>query len=112
MRLEPVDWEVRGNYRVSKMHVFDDRTFVQMVEISGRVGEHFHRVQTEVFVVVEGEGRIGIGDEIHEVRCGDVLLCEPGKVHFAEGRMRILVFKYNYVENDSHWINLSSGEEE
>lgn len=112
MRLGASEWEDRGNYRVSRLHTFDDRTFVQLVEIKGRVSEHYHRVQTEVFVIVEGRGKIGIGDEVFQVSCGDVLLCEPGKVHFAEGEMKILVFKYNYAQNDSYWINLSSGEEE
>ncbi|WP_456478358.1 cupin domain-containing protein [Geoglobus ahangari] len=108
MRLEAQKWEDRGVYRVSRLHTFDEKTFVQLVEIKGRVGEHYHSIQTEVFVIVEGSGRIGIGDEVFSVRCGDVLLCEPGKVHFAEGEMKVLVFKYNYAENDSHWINLSS----
>lgn len=104
MRLEAKEWVDRGNYRVSKLCVFDERTFIQLVSIDGKIGEHYHKIQTEVFVIVRGSGVMGIDNRIFEVGCGDVLLCKPGSIHFAEGKMEILVFKYNYAENDTVWL--------
>jgi len=106
MRLEAEEWVDRGDYKVSKLCVLDEKTFIQLVSIDGRVGEHYHKIQTEVFVIVKGSGVIGINNRIFEVECGDVLLCKPRNIHFAEGKMEILVFKYDYAENDTVWLKV------
>ena len=39
---------------------------------------HNHRVNEEMFFVVEGTGEIRIGGAIHPIRPGDVIACPPG----------------------------------
>jgi len=39
---------------------------------------HSHRVNDEMFFIVEGEGEIRIGEETHAIRQGDVIACPPG----------------------------------
>jgi uncharacterized cupin superfamily protein len=39
---------------------------------------HNHRVNEEMFFVVEGEGEIRIGAETYPIRGGDVIACPPG----------------------------------
>jgi uncharacterized cupin superfamily protein len=39
---------------------------------------HNHRVNEEMFFIVEGEGEIRIGAERHKIRRGDVIACPPG----------------------------------
>lgn len=39
---------------------------------------HNHRVNEEMFFIVEGEGEIRIGKERYKVRQGDVIACPPG----------------------------------
>ena len=39
---------------------------------------HSHRVNEEMFFVVEGEGELRIGDERHSIKRGDVIACPPG----------------------------------
>lgn len=39
---------------------------------------HAHRVNEEMFFVLEGEGEIRIGAERHPIRRGDVIACPPG----------------------------------
>ncbi len=39
---------------------------------------HNHRVNDEMFFIVEGYGEIRIGDERHPIRQGDVIACPPG----------------------------------
>lgn len=105
MRLNAERWEDRGDYRVSVLHKFDGGTFVQLVEIKGKVSRHLHKKQTEVFVVVDGNGTLEIGDEKHHAKCGDVFLCSPETVHSVEGNLKILVFKYNYEKEDNYWLD-------
>ncbi len=40
--------------------------------------KHSHRVNEEMFYVIEGQGELYVGDERHPVRAGDVIACPPG----------------------------------
>lgn len=39
---------------------------------------HNHRVNEEMFFVLEGEGEVRIGEERHAIRRGDIVACPPG----------------------------------
>ena len=39
---------------------------------------HNHRVNEEMFFVLEGTGEVRIGDAVHPIRAGDVIACPPG----------------------------------
>jgi len=39
---------------------------------------HAHRINEEMFLVLEGEGEVRIGQERHAVRAGDIIACPPG----------------------------------
>ncbi len=39
---------------------------------------HSHRVNEEMFFVVEGEGEIRIGDKTYAIKKGDFIACPPG----------------------------------
>ena len=40
--------------------------------------KHNHRVNEEMFFILEGTGEVRIGDETHPLRAGDFLACPPG----------------------------------
>jgi quercetin dioxygenase-like cupin family protein len=109
MKLEIAEWEDRGVYRVAKGFDIGDGCFIQLVEIKpkSKVEKHYHKKQTEVFVILRGEARLGIGEEVYDAKAGDVFLCEPEKRHWVEnekdGTFLILVFKYNWAEDDIFW---------
>jgi uncharacterized cupin superfamily protein len=39
---------------------------------------HNHRINEEMFFVLEGEGEVRIGEDRHPIRAGDVIACPPG----------------------------------
>jgi uncharacterized cupin superfamily protein len=39
---------------------------------------HSHQVNEEMFLVLEGEGELRIGDARHAIRKGDIIACPPG----------------------------------
>lgn len=39
---------------------------------------HNHRINEEVFLVLEGSGEVRIGDTTHPLRTGDIVACPPG----------------------------------
>ena len=44
---------------------------------------HHHRVNEEMFFVLEGSGEVRIGEERHAIRTGDVIACPPGGAEAA-----------------------------
>jgi uncharacterized cupin superfamily protein len=44
---------------------------------------HSHRVNEEMFFVLQGHGEIRIGDAVHAIRAGDVIACPPGGAEAA-----------------------------
>ncbi|WP_109125515.1 cupin domain-containing protein [Dyella sp. C11] len=39
---------------------------------------HCHRINEEMFLIIEGSGEVRMGDERHPIRAGDVIACPPG----------------------------------
>jgi len=39
---------------------------------------HSHRVNEEMFYIIEGQGEVRIGSERYPVRAGDIIACPPG----------------------------------
>lgn len=52
---------------------------------------HYHKVATELYYVLEGEGTVTLDGEEHAVRKGSLVHIPPGVVHGAKGKMRVLV---------------------
>jgi len=52
---------------------------------------HYHKVATELYYVLEGEGTVLLDGAEHPVRKGSMVHIPPGVVHGAKGRMRVLV---------------------
>jgi len=52
---------------------------------------HYHKIATELYYVLEGEGSVVLDGEEQEVRPGSMVHIPPGVVHGAVGKMRVLV---------------------
>jgi mannose-6-phosphate isomerase-like protein (cupin superfamily) len=63
---------------------------VHRVEIEADSKTHFHKVQTEIYFVLEGEGHIELDDETVALRPGVAVTILPGCRHRAVGRLTIL----------------------
>ncbi len=60
------------------------------VDIDG-AREHYHRIATELYYVLDGEGTVLLDGIEHRVKKGSLVHIPPGVVHGAKGRMRVLV---------------------
>ncbi len=88
---------VRWNTRFSDPSVPEDRYGADVADIGRRIGArklgynitvidpgkaaypaHNHRINEEMFLIMEGDGELRLGDERHAVRAGDVIACPPG----------------------------------
>ncbi|AGK62118.1 hypothetical protein Asulf_02164 [Archaeoglobus sulfaticallidus PM70-1] len=103
-------WEEKGSYITARVFDISETSFVQMVEIpaGATVKKHYHRKQTEVFYILKGEAKLGIEDTEYDAKEGDIFLCKPESIHWvvnsSQNSFKVLVFKYNWEENDTEWI--------
>jgi len=84
---------------------------LQVVTIPPRTRQrlHFHREQTEVFYIVEGEAAISINERDYQARPDDAFICSPGDRHSlwnqSDEGFKVLVFKINKPEeDDTDWL--------
>jgi mannose-6-phosphate isomerase-like protein (cupin superfamily) len=61
---------------------------------------HYHKVSTELYYVLEGEGSVVLDGEEHPVRKGSIVQIPPGVHHGAKGRMRVLVVGIPHMRED------------
>ena len=70
---------------------------------------HYHRRQTEIFFILEGESDIHIDGRRISAGPGDAFVCSPGEEHFVHNRsrnpFRLLVMKIERPgdSEDSVW---------
>ena len=77
----------------------DVAAWVHVVDIDG-AKEHYHKVATELYYVLDGEGAVRLNGDEHPVRTGSLVHIPPGVVHGAVGRMRVLVVGVPDVSDD------------
>jgi uncharacterized cupin superfamily protein len=58
---------------------------------------HHHRVNEEMFFVVEGEGEMRIGHETHAIRAGDVIACPAGGIETAHQIVNTSAHELRYL---------------
>ena len=77
-----------------------------------RVPVHEH-VAEEIAVILGGEGEIVIGDEVHHVREGDVILTPSGAPHYTvAGDNQPLLVMWTYAPPGSEHRWLAAGTDE
>jgi quercetin dioxygenase-like cupin family protein len=79
----------------------DVAAWAHVVDIDG-AREHYHKIGTELYYVLEADGECSIrldGVE-HPVRAGSLVHIPPGVLHGAVGRMRVLVVGIPDISDD------------
>lgn len=77
-------------YRLLSEGDKDVAAWAHAVDIDG-AKPHYHKICTELYYVLDGEGTVTLDDEEVAVRPGTLLHIPPGVVHGAVGKMRVLV---------------------
>ena len=83
-----------GN-QVASMHV---------VEISKDSRPHFHKKMTEIYYVLEGEGKLEIDGDVVALKPGVSVLTPPGKLHRAVGELKILNVPVPAFDPEDEWF--------
>ena len=65
---------------------------------------HYHKVATELYYVLEGEGTVSLDGTEHEVRKGSLIHIPPGVIHGAKGKMRVLVVGIPDIADGDYFV--------
>lgn len=67
---------------------------VHWTKINRTARKHYHRLQTEVYVIVQcdPDAALDLDGTIHPVRPGTAILIPPGVRHRAIGQMDVVIF--------------------
>ena len=61
---------------------------------------HYHKLGTELYYVVEGEGILILDGVEHPIKQGSFAHIPPGVVHNSKGRMKVLVVGIPTIDDD------------
>ena len=78
---------------------------VHVVDIREDAATHYHKKLTEIYVVLEGEGRLELDGEAVPVKPMAAVLIRPGCRHRAKGRLRVLVVCTPPFDPDDEWLD-------
>jgi len=77
----------------------DVAAWAHAVDIDG-AKQHYHKVATELYYVLDGQGSVILDGIEHEVHAGSIVHIPPGVVHGAVGKMRVLVVGIPDIADD------------
>ena len=94
-------------YRYKLVSIQDSEAGVaawaHVVDIDG-AKEHFHKIATELYYVLEGEGVVRLDGVERAVKKGSIVHIPPGVVHGAKGEMRVLVVGIPDMSDDDLYL--------
>lgn len=88
-------WDVAGHQAGTEVLTdADDITVLATTGLDARIGRHLHERHDEFGLLVQGSGRLVIGDETVEVRAGSTWAIPRGVPHGGEydGEFRVVVW--------------------
>ena len=85
----------------------DDNTVatLHMVDISADSRVHYHKKMTEIYLVLEGEGHMGLDGERIPVKPMTSIFIKPGCRHRAVGKMRIVNIPIPAFDPEDEWFD-------
>lgn len=70
---------------------------------------HHHKISTELYYVLEGEGTILLDDETQPLKPGSLVHIPPGVVHAARGRFKALIIGIPDISDADVYFSDSDG---
>jgi len=114
--LSNVEWQGRFAHQKAILFTEDDfdskGTKVQVIKIQpgGKIEPHYHKLRSEAFYVLKGNGIITLDNEQLDCQQDDYILCKPGTVHAFEctsdADFIVAVFRTNDPgDSDMLWVS-------
>lgn len=67
--------------------------------------EHYHKIMTEYYYVINGSGEIFLDGESHPIKTGDIVVIPPLVRHTSKGDLEVLIFGAPALEADDIYFD-------
>ncbi|HKS29483.1 MAG TPA: cupin domain-containing protein [Pyrinomonadaceae bacterium] len=85
----------------------------EVLPAGASVGRHHHLLTEEIYYILEGAGRMTVGEEVREVSAGDAVFIPVGNSHTlentGEGPMRLLLVCGPAYSREDHLMENAEG---
>jgi mannose-6-phosphate isomerase-like protein (cupin superfamily) len=78
---------------------------IHLVDIEIDAQTHYHKVMTEIYLILDGEGYIELDGERFPVKPMMSIFIKPGCRHRAVGKMRIINFPVPAFDPSDEWFD-------
>ena len=78
---------------------------MHIVDIREDAKTHYHKKLTEVYLILEGEGRMELDGELVPVKPFTSVMIKPGCRHRAVGKMKIVNVSIPPFDPDDEWFD-------
>lgn len=78
---------------------------IHLVDISQNASTHYHKVLTEIYYILEGEGEMELDGQRLKIQSGDTILIKPGCRHRAIGQMKVLNISIPAFDKGDEWFD-------
>jgi len=78
---------------------------MHLLQVDGEAATHYHKNSTELYLVLEGEGRMDLDGEPVPVGPMTALMIKPGCRHRAVGKLKIIVVPIPAFDPDDEWTD-------
>jgi mannose-6-phosphate isomerase-like protein (cupin superfamily) len=77
---------------------------IHLVDISKKSRVHYHKVMTEIYLILEGEGHMELDGEVVPVKPMSTIMIKPGCRHRAVGNLKIVNIPIPaFIEEDEYF---------
>lgn len=102
--MEPVDCPC-GQTRRAFVDDPAQTASLHVVDIKADSQTHYHKRLTEIYYILEGEGRMELDGRTIDVRPGSAILIKPHCRHRAVGRMKVLNVPIPAFDPSDEWFD-------
>ncbi len=119
IKIDENNWTQAKGYKkqiLASSEDFDSEGVLSQVVVitPGSVVEpHYHKSTYEYYYVMQGDVAFTINGETRRLKAGDMMMTVPDDIHKVENDsdkdFMVLVFKSNYVKDDTYWADKKNG---
>jgi mannose-6-phosphate isomerase-like protein (cupin superfamily) len=78
---------------------------IHLVDISEEARVHYHKVMTEIYLILEGEGYLELDGQQVPVKPMTTVMIQPGCRHRAVGKMKIINIPIPAFDPEDEWFD-------
>ena len=83
----------------------DKKVSLHIVDIQQDAKKHYHKVMTEIYYILEGEGLLELDDDVVPVESGVAVMVKPFCRHRAVGGLKIMNIVVPAFDENDEWFD-------